>query len=76
LGGISGRVMNQHLKEMGLQVKNENHAKTEPAWLPTELGKRYSKVMPVTATNGDMTTYQCLRWSEHVIKLFKGEAVA
>lgn len=74
LGGISGRQMNQHLAEMGLQVRNEGAAKSEPSWLPTEKGSLYSKVLPVTATNGDMTTYQCLRWSEQVLTLFRGGA--
>ncbi|WP_163665060.1 hypothetical protein [Adonisia turfae] len=76
-GGISAREMNRHLADMGLQVRNQGHAKTEPAWLPTKEGSRYSKILPVTATNGaDMTTYQCLRWSEQVLQMFSGGVVA
>ena len=75
-GGISAREMNRHLADMGLQVRNQGHAKTEPAWLPTEAGSHYSKVISTTATNGDMTTYQGLRWSEQVLRLFRGEVVA
>ncbi|MFG6094386.1 hypothetical protein SPB21_04010 [Leptothoe sp. ISB3NOV94-8A] len=69
--GISAVKVNRLLKELGLQISNQKPAKGEPSYLPTERGKEYSSMTAATGGNGDMTTYQHLKWSERVLELFK-----
>lgn len=76
LGGISARTVNKQLRDMGLQVKNENPPKGDPAWLPTEAGKPYSMMTIATGQHGDTTSYQHLKWSERVLELFEGGVAA
>ncbi|MEM8611753.1 MAG: KilA-N domain-containing protein [Cyanobacteria bacterium P01_H01_bin.105] len=70
--GISAVKVNRLLKEMGLQISNHKPAKGEPSYLPTEKGQKYSRMTAATGGNGDMTTYQHLKWSERVLGLFDG----
>ena len=74
--GISAVKVNRQLRDMGLQVNNRKPAKGEPSWLPTERGKKYSSMTAATGGNGDMTTYQHLKWSERVLELFDREVSA
>ena len=74
--GISAVKVNKRLKEMGLQISNHKAAKGEPSYLPTERGKEYSSMTVASGSNGDMTTYQHLKWSERVLDLFEGMASA
>ncbi|NEQ51688.1 MAG: hypothetical protein F6K11_16365 [Leptolyngbya sp. SIO3F4] len=69
--GISARMVNTTLINMGLQFKNMNPSKGEPSYLPTEEGKPYSMMTVASGKSGDMTTYQHLKWSERVLELFQ-----
>ena len=72
--GISARAVNAALIDMELQYKNVNKAKGEPGYLPTEKGRPYSMMTAASGKNGDMTTYQHLKWSERVLDLFEDVA--
>ena len=74
--GMSAVKVNRLLKEMGLQINNHKAAKGEPSYLPTERGKEYSSMTVASGSNGDMTTYQHLKWSERVLELFDGGMAA
>ncbi|NEZ68274.1 hypothetical protein D0962_37040 [Leptolyngbyaceae cyanobacterium CCMR0082] len=74
--GISAVKVNRLLKEMGLQISNHKAAKGEPSYLPTEKGQKYSRMTAATGGNGDMTTYQHLKWSERVLEIFDGGVAA
>ena len=56
--GVSARVVNALLTENGYQVKNHGKSKSEPAYLPTELGERYSSNTLATGKGRDNTSYQ------------------
>ncbi|ESA39128.1 dna-binding protein [Leptolyngbya sp. Heron Island J] len=71
--GMSAKAINVALIRMELQYKNVNKAKGEPSYLPTEKGKQYSAMSMATGQRGDSTTYQHLKWSERVLKLFDGK---
>ncbi len=63
--------MNEMLIQLGLQVKNPNQSAKkdgQPLYLPTELGKPYSKVILQEAT-GNNKTIQQLRWLPLVLEL-------
>ena len=74
--GLSAVKVNRALQDMGLQVQNRNSSKGEPSWLPTEWGGEYSSMTAATGGNGDMTTYQHLKWSKRVLQLFDGSKAA
>jgi hypothetical protein len=70
--GVSARVVNALLTENGYQVKNHNKSKTEPAYLPTELGERYSSNTLATGKGRDNTSYQHTKWQESIVKVLRG----
>ncbi|NEZ66632.1 KilA-N domain-containing protein [Leptolyngbyaceae cyanobacterium CCMR0082] len=74
--GLSAVKVNRQLRDMGLQIQNHNSAKGEPDWLPTERGEEYSRMTAATGGNGDMTTYQHLKWSKRVLEVFDGGVAA
>ena len=74
--GLSAVKVNRALKDMGLQIQNRNSAKGEPDWLPTEWGRDYGRMTTANGSNGDMTTYQHLKWSKRVLQLFDGGVTA
>ncbi|NEZ67843.1 hypothetical protein D0962_34670 [Leptolyngbyaceae cyanobacterium CCMR0082] len=76
LGGLSGRKINEKLITMGLQTRVDKPAKGEPKYLPTQAGKPYSMMTMATGQYGDTTSYQHLKWSERVLKLFEGGVAA
>lgn len=63
--------INAALIGMELQYKNVHKAKGEPIYPPTEERKPYSIMTAASGKNGDMTTYQHLKWSERVLELFE-----
>ena len=73
--GVSARAFNKRLKQMGLQVENDNLAKGESAWLPTEAGKAFS-VMDVGADNRLVWSIRVLELFDRVLELFDGAASA
>jgi hypothetical protein len=67
----NAKVMNKILINKGMQFKNPNpDAKKngQPLYLPTELGKQYSKVILQEASFGNKTIQQ-LRWFPSVLSL-------
>ena len=60
--GVSARVVNALLTENGYQIKNHAKSKTEPAYLPTELGDRHSSNTLATGKGSDSTSYQHTKW--------------
>jgi hypothetical protein len=65
-------VMNEILISKGMQVRNPNlDAKKngQPLYLPTELGKQYSKVV-LQEAKGSNKTIQQLRWFPSVLSIF------
>src|SRR4028118_1027005 len=53
--GVSARVVNTLLTKNGYQTKNHGKSKTEPAYLPTELGERYFSNTLATEKGRDNT---------------------
>lgn len=74
--GLSAIKVNRALTDMGLQTKVDKPAKGEPQYLPTEWGKEYGRMTTASGGDGDMTTYQHLKWSKRVLELFDGSATA
>lgn len=70
--GVSARVVNALLTENGYQVKNIGKSKTEPAYLPTELGERYSSNTLATGKGRDNTSYQHTKWQESIVEVLRG----
>lgn len=70
--GVSARVVNALLTENGYQVKNTGKSKTEPAYLPTELGERYSSNTLATGKGRDNTSYQHTKWQESIVEVLRG----
>lgn len=70
--GVSARVVNALLTENGYQVKNIGKSKTEPAYLPTELGERYSSNTLATGKGRDNTSYQHTKWQELIVEVLRG----
>jgi hypothetical protein len=70
--GVSARVINALLTDNGYQVKNHRKSKTEPAYLPTELGERYSSNTLATGKGRDNTSYQHTKWQESILKVLRG----
>lgn len=68
--GMSAIKVNKVLIELRLQAKVDSPAKGEPKYLPTPAGKPYSMMTITTGQRGDTTSYQHLKWSERVLKLF------
>src|SRR4028118_271951 len=52
---ITARMVNALLTENGYQIKNYGKSKTEPAYLPTELGERYFSNTLATEKGRDNT---------------------
>ncbi|NEZ61990.1 hypothetical protein D0962_04240 [Leptolyngbyaceae cyanobacterium CCMR0082] len=73
--GMSARAFNKRLKQMGLQVENDNPTKGESAWLPTEAGKAFS-VMDVGSDNRLVWSVRVLELFDRVLELFDGAATA
>ena len=69
--GVSARVVNALLTENGYQVKNHAKSKTEPAYLPTELGERHSSNTLATGKGSDSTSYQHTKWQESIIEVLR-----
>jgi len=70
--GVSARVINALLTENGYQVKNIGKSKTEPAYLPTELGERFSSNTLATGKGRDNTSYQHTKWQESIVEVLRG----
>lgn len=70
--GISARVVNALLTENGYQVKNHGKSKSEPAYLPTELGDRFSSNTLATGKGKDNTSYQHMKWQESIVEVLRG----
>lgn len=70
--GVTARVVNALLTENGYQVKNHAKSKTEPAYLPTELGDRFSSNTLATGRGGDNTSYQHTKWNESIVEVLRG----
>jgi hypothetical protein len=70
--GVSARVINTLLIKNGYQTKNHGKSKTEPAYLPTELGKRYSSNTLATGKGRDNTSYQHTKWQESIVEVMRG----
>lgn len=70
--GVSARLINALLTENGYQVKNHSKSKTEPAYLPTELGERYSSNTLATGKGRDNTSYQHTKWQESIVEVLRG----
>ncbi|NEZ65279.1 hypothetical protein D0962_21315 [Leptolyngbyaceae cyanobacterium CCMR0082] len=73
--GMSARAFNKRLKQLGLQVENDNPTKGESAWLPTEAGKAYS-VMDVGSDHRLVWSVRVLELFDRVLELFDGSASA
>ena len=73
--GISAKKVNLLLLDLGYQTKNTKTSKGDPAYLPTEDGKRYSSNTLATGklySNGaDNTTYQHLKWDSSIIDILR-----
>jgi hypothetical protein len=69
--GVSARVVNVLLTENGYQVKNHAKSKSEPAYLPTELGERYSSNTLATGKGRDSTSYQHTKWQESIVEVLR-----
>lgn len=70
--GVSARVVNALLTENGYQVKNHGKSKSEPAYLPTELGDRFSSNTLATGKGKDNTSYQHMKWQESIVEVLRG----
>lgn len=70
--GVSARVVNALLTENGYQVKNVGKSKTEPAYVPTELGERFSSNTLATGKGRDNTSYQHTRWQDSIVEILRG----
>ncbi len=70
--GVTARVVNALLTENGYQVKNHTKSKTEPAYLPTELGERFSSNTLATGKGKDNTSYQHMKWQESIVEVLRG----
>ena len=64
---ISAVALNKLLIEKDLQTKVVNPSKTQSKYIPTELGKQYSKFVQSVDSTG--TTYSTLRWLTTVTDL-------
>lgn len=73
--GISNRKVNQLLMDMGLQVKNVNAKKGEPAYLATPKGIPYAANTIATGKVGDDASYQHLKWKENILDVLKTQLV-
>lgn len=69
--GVSARVVNALLTENGYQTKNHAKSKTEPAYLPTELGDRHSSNTLATGKGSDSTSYQHTKWQESIVEVLR-----
>ena len=69
--GVSARVVNALLTENGYQTKNYAKSKTEPAYLPTELGDRHSSNTLATGKGSDSTSYQHTKWQESIVGVMR-----
>ena len=69
--GVSARVVNALLTENGYQTKNYAKSKTEPAYLPTELGDRHSSNTLATGKGSDSTSYQHTKWQESIVEVLR-----
>ena len=69
--GVSARVVNALLTENGYQTKNHAKSKTEPAYLPTELGNRHSSNTLATGKGSDSTSYQHTKWNESIVEVLR-----
>jgi len=69
--GVTARVVNALLTENGYQVKNHTKSKTEPAYLPTELGERFSSNTLATGRGKDNTSYQHVKWNESIVEVLR-----
>lgn len=69
--GVTARMVNALLTENGYQVKNCTKAKTEPAYLPTELGERFSSNTLATGRGKDNTSYQHMKWNESIVEVLR-----
>jgi hypothetical protein len=67
--GISAVAVNKLLLGMGLQIKNPSKSKGEPAYIPSEDGKKHADNTLATGCKGDATTYQHLKWKESIVKV-------
>ena len=74
--GLSAVKVNRALTDMGLQIKVDKPAKGEPKYLPTEWGQEYGRMTTANGSDGDMTTYQHLKWSKRVLEVFDGGVAA
>jgi len=70
--GTTARVVNALLTANGYQVKNHGKSKSEPAYLPTELGDRFSSNTLATGKGRDNTSYQHTKWQESIIEVLRG----
>ncbi len=69
--GLSGQAVNKKLCEMGFQVKNDDRkSKKEPSYLPIGCGKEFSDLTLATGKDGDVTSYQQLRWYSSLLQQF------
>ena len=69
--GTTARVINALLTANGYQVKNHTKSKTEPAYLPTELGDRFSSNTLATGRGKDNTSYQHTKWQESIVDVLR-----
>lgn len=70
--GVSAQIINALLTENGYQVKNVGKSKTEPDYLPTELGERFSSNTLATGKGRDNTSYQHTKWQESILEVLRG----
>ncbi len=59
--GISGVKMNRMLQAAGMQINDEGR------WIPTELGKRFSRVFDTGKRHGNGAPVQQLKWFREVL---------
>ena len=68
---VSARVVNAILTANDYQVKNPSKGRTEPAYFPTEKGKKYSSNTLATGRGADNTSYQHIKWFESIVEVLK-----
>jgi len=59
--GISGMKMNRMLQAAGMQINEEGR------WIPTELGKKFSRVFDAGKKHGNGTPVQQIKWFREVL---------
>lgn len=64
---MSAVALNKLLIDSNYQIKTLNPSKTQSKYIPTELGKQYSKFVQSVSVDG--TTYSHLRWSDKLLSV-------